>query len=278
MYEISVQLKENQIGTISFPEKIEEVSLNDYCEFMSQVIPFQKWLSELPENTNLLTPQIQWQYIQKMIKCLSAFSGEDFGAFYGVELGDYIEHINSFVNSDKSATVDLQATADSLFRIYELCWYVMAGYKGQYFSQDYTFTYKGEQYIIQGIQRSSLTQELLPPNVTVQEALEVLDLKRKIDASDMPLENKLFGKFLRVMGAIARKEGEQLPVGDIECKRFIEERATHFQDIDAKTALDIDCFFFGRWKLVEQMISILSYGMPLSQQKEHQNKQKQSVK
>lgn len=54
--------------------------------------------------------------------------------------------------------------------------------------------------------------------------------------------NFVFSRYLHMMAILCRKPGEKLPWKPAERKRFINERAAEFQDIDTATGLDIDFF------------------------------------
>jgi len=54
--------------------------------------------------------------------------------------------------------------------------------------------------------------------------------------------NLTFSRYLYMMAILCRKPGEKLPVKHAEKKNFINERAAFFQEIDTKTALDVDFF------------------------------------
>lgn len=52
----------------------------------------------------------------------------------------------------------------------------------------------------------------------------------------------LYSMYLRTLAVLARKEGENMPLDDAQRERWINDRAFHFQEIDAQTALDVDFF------------------------------------
>lgn len=52
----------------------------------------------------------------------------------------------------------------------------------------------------------------------------------------------VFSRYLHMMAILCRKPGEKLPWKPAERKRFINERAAVFQDIDTATGLDVDFF------------------------------------
>ena len=67
-------------------------------------------------------------------------------------------------------------------------------------------------------------------------------LANEIEIDGDPHGNLAFAQFLRMIAILCRKPGEQLPTKDGERERFIQSRMIHFQQIDAKTAIDVDFF------------------------------------
>jgi len=54
--------------------------------------------------------------------------------------------------------------------------------------------------------------------------------------------NYTYSRYLTMMAILCRKEGEKLPSNESERRAFIANRSAFFQDIDAKTAMDVDFF------------------------------------
>lgn len=73
-------------------------------------------------------------------------------------------------------------------------------------------------------------------------ANEIRILEAEIEINGDPNGSLLFSRYLRLIAILAPKEGQTLPNSDTERELEIQRRMIHLQDIDAKTALDIDFF------------------------------------
>lgn len=74
---------------------------------------------------------------------------------------------------------------------------------------------------------------------------EMQRIESSIDIDGDPNGDLLFAQYLRLISILARKEGERLPANDGDRERWIQARMMHFQEIDCKTALDVDFFLAG---------------------------------
>lgn len=64
----------------------------------------------------------------------------------------------------------------------------------------------------------------------------------ELEKAGDPDGSLLFTTYLKTLAILSRKEGESLPVNDADREAWIQNRASHFSEIDAGTALDIDFF------------------------------------
>ena len=76
-------------------------------------------------------------------------------------------------------------------------------------------------------------------------AREIRTLEAEIDIEGDPNGNLIFAQYLRLIAILARKDGEKLPANDGDRERWIQSRMIHLQEIDTKTALDVDFFLAG---------------------------------
>ena len=74
---------------------------------------------------------------------------------------------------------------------------------------------------------------------------EIRRLEAEIQIEGDPNGNLSFAQYLRLIAILARKEGEKLPANDGDRERWIQQRMIHLQEIDTKTALDVDFFLTG---------------------------------
>jgi len=73
-------------------------------------------------------------------------------------------------------------------------------------------------------------------------AREINRLQAEIELTGDPNGNLTFAQYLRLIAILAKKPGERLPTNDGDRERWIQSRMIHLQEIDAKTALDVDFF------------------------------------
>lgn len=66
--------------------------------------------------------------------------------------------------------------------------------------------------------------------------------REQLEHDGDPDGSLMFTYYLKLLAALTRRDGEQLPVDDSTREHWLQSRAAHFQDIDAATALDVDFF------------------------------------
>lgn len=76
-------------------------------------------------------------------------------------------------------------------------------------------------------------------------AREIRTLEAEIDIEGDPNGNLIYAQYLRLIAILARKDGEMLPTNDGDRERWIQSRMIHLQEIDTRTALDVDFFLGG---------------------------------
>ncbi|MGL6008496.1 MAG: hypothetical protein ACRC1D_03490 [Culicoidibacterales bacterium] len=85
-------------------------------------------------------------------------------------------------------------------------------------------------------------------NGGTDEQLKVIDeaarqmYREQVEIDGDPDGSLMYSYYLKLLAVITRRSGEQLPVEDSTREYWIQERAAHFQEIDAATALDVDFF------------------------------------
>lgn len=73
-------------------------------------------------------------------------------------------------------------------------------------------------------------------------ARELRRLEMEINLEGDPNGSLLFSRYLRLVAILAPKEGQFLPDSDTKRELEIQARMVHLQEIDTKTALDVDFF------------------------------------
>jgi hypothetical protein len=84
-------------------------------------------------------------------------------------------------------------------------------------------------------------------NVTDKELLVITQAGEKayreqIEIDGDPDGSLMFSYYLKLLATLTRRDGEALPVNDSQREVWIQNRAAHFQSVDAATALDVDFF------------------------------------
>lgn len=202
----------NDLFIIELPTTPQELKLSAYIDFLKA--------QESVQNP-----------VARAIMSISAITGVDYGEMLDAKVGNIY-----------SSDTNLDGCLSPVFaHIYGVVGKVVPKLRT---GDDCTFEYKGEQYIIPYIQQIALSGVDIMPDISVIEAIEILETKRI--AEQMEKEDTtgsvMFSGYLRTMAVISRKEGELLPIDEAEKERFLSERMKHFQDIDCQTAFDVAFF------------------------------------
>lgn len=203
-----VDLKGELIAEINLPENMGEVKLSQYVNFL-------KAMETAEEGKN---------YIPNVLEALSEF--------YDIDLHELAQA--KFSNSSKFI--------DSVMPLYQWTSKLIQDYQPRLRKgEDLKIKYRGVEFICRGVSISGKFDDL-----TTMEAYECLEAQRLFrqaeEESQDPNGNLMYSHFLKIVATLCRKEGENLPLGDVERDNFLSERIAFFKDIDAATALDIDFF------------------------------------
>lgn len=66
--------------------------------------------------------------------------------------------------------------------------------------------------------------------------------REQVEIDGDPDGSLMFTYYLKLLSVLTRRSGEKLPADDSTRESWIQNRASHFQDIDAATALNVDFF------------------------------------
>lgn len=232
------------IAKFDVPGSLYEVPLNRYIDFLIEV-----------DNS---TPQ---NYLQQHAKAVSAF--------YGIDLSDVFNGVyksQEEKDSFKLNTVaQLHGYAASLIDKHLKLLISTPAVK---IDQPY-FDFMGERYNIPVIAARVLASGLqdVLPNLTVIEGIEAMEANRAFEMvhDDDTDGSHSFAKHLKLLAILTRKDGEALPIDDVDRENFILERSNHFggqngEIINAGTAVDVDFFltaFSGRLKQPQSVTTFL---------------------
>ena len=148
---INVVIKDNQgtqIRSVDIPSSLEHMPLDKYCDFISWVLRIDKWYSELEsqgDQFNPFDPMIMKAYISQMARAVQAFGIiEDPDELDLIPLGDYDEHIRTFLRVDNPDMINLDYTQETLLHIYHNLFAVCRKYEPRIFNEDMFFHLQGE--------------------------------------------------------------------------------------------------------------------------------------
>lgn len=209
-----------------YPEHLREVTLDNYMGFL---IHAEK------------VGDPAYNQISAICQCVGAFYGVEMEQVLQVEIGDLYEKLPI-----KEARKQEHGLRGQLSSLYGHAIKVLEEYVPAYVETETWFTYKGEQYRIPPIMKQALAGEMLLPNLSTIEVVEAAEVQRFTSQQLESKEGKakshslVFSMYLRMLAILCRKEGEHLPIENTE--RWINDRAKHFEEMDAATARDIDFF------------------------------------
>lgn len=237
MREVDIKRRDGSvIATIDLPDSLAEMPLLSYINFKVAVRDSRK------EGVN---------EIAVMGKALSEFTGVKVHELLQAELGpgDPAEAMTGAIAPLFNYLLDLIGRHETKLRG----------------PDSFRVTYKGEVYCIPQVLYDAATGQPHFEPLTLLEGVEVAEYKRLsegpearattrkslaeqmgVDEAEVPegdIEGTVwFSEVLTTLAHLLRKEGEALPLDDMERERFIQGRKAHFQQIDAATALDVDFF------------------------------------
>lgn len=236
--------------TVTLPESLKEVPLNNYVAFLNE--------AQKPGNT-----------VKQLAMAVSEFYGIDAQAALQLSVRDVQALFKYAANVTGNFTPTSKADNDCSFE-----------YKGQYF----TIPRILPPILAGGADMPTELQAI--DAVEVQETIRLNEaevkrmmdkfkdgeaLRKDIKPEDFEEVGKamdrqrdlLFSQYLRLIAILTRRNTEPLPVSDTEREMWITQRAIFFKDIDAATALDVD--FFLRGILIAYKKTLQTSGIFLSQ-------------
>lgn len=273
MQEITARVGTKEPFIIPFPTSLSEIDLSSFCDTVELAEEHDELIKEaVEEKIDLNNPDFKFRYISLLGRIVAAFTGcKELKAIMSLPLGDYDHHLKEFFKVESLQEIDLEGMEGSLLTLFANVMKVISSYEFEVANDDKVVVYRGKRFTLRLIEKNRITKKDMPSDLSAQEAIEILDLQRKLDSSKDSKANRLFTQFTYQLAVLCREGGEELPTDQIEFNHFVEGRQIFFTGegehpaIDAKTALDIDFFFGGRLGLVSRIIPLLISGMPQNQ-------------
>ena len=235
------------------PSNINEVSLRAKLDFDDSIKTVMTYLASIVDNLEKDSPaEGTGYYLYLLCKGLTDFfigQGQevDLNDFLNIDVSELLEdgelksevlskHIESYENKEPLNVEDVFPT---ILGIWEYVANLCNNYTpNKYIDQDLSFEYKGEVFKVFRRTVDSLYGEKFS-KVSVGELTESFEISRKLAKLGESPSVKLT-EMLGLISILARKEGEKLPLDDVE--NFIESRSKFFIDIPYTTAVEV--FFY----------------------------------
>lgn len=234
---------------LPLPQSLADVSLANYVSFLNEIrgVDYEGALGD-PDYTGP-NPIVQ------MARAVGEFCGEPLDKVLRGKLGEaYHEEtgLDGGIRSLYGWLVRAICTYKGVPRTGESC-------KVFYNEQEYEIPY---------ITAAVLSGTPLLPTVETVEAVEAYETVRVYEemnkTDDDPQGNRAFARYLRTLAVLLRKPGERLPTEPGDRERFIQGRMVEFQEMDAKTAVDVDFFLLNTLTLSETILPLVgSLTLPL---------------
>ena len=221
MFICTIEIEGQEKG-FKFPEKVNEISLWQYCQYES------KYNSMSDEFKNLDIETLDGfqtaRYIHNMVELLSCFTDCDLNELMSIPLNTKFKGTKQVIN-------ELQTL---FFYITKM----IAEYQPQ--KRTY-FKYKGQKFIFPHQTISKLTKQPQNPKLTAGEAILMFQYNHIFQkAKDA---QGTFYKLLGMIAVLCRKDKEKLPISEFELDKFQENRIQFFKGIGMDIGLDIYSFF-----------------------------------
>ena len=256
--------------TLSMPDNLSEISVSQYAEFLQGVTDFIGWQNaKIGEEADMLSPEYQLERLHRISAMVQGFcmeiqeGGVTLDQLFAMPVGNYLESLKDSFSIDSLDDLDLDRSEATLYTLWANIVQVVASMDLVLREDEVSFTWKGEEYFVKPMNRDRMTGRELPPAFSVNEAVEVLELRRKanalIETKKYETKNIKWELLHRQLAILAMKAGETLPADDLAFERFVSDRAVHFIGIDAETALKVDFFLGGQLELLSNTLTVISF-------------------
>lgn len=260
--QVSLPTIYDEVLVFDVPENPAEVKLNQKIDYDVAHEKFIAWYADHLNKGTLL--QQKNRYIAKALVPLSAFFGTDLGKMLDLDISTLMDETGEvstrkFTNHIKRLAAqgikpDIDSLETTVLELFALVEYACKYTGVERTEKDHTFQYKdtdSDEIITWTIPywiTSKLTGSKRPSPVSVMQAVEIGDLKRKaakVKDKKGKEGSTRYSEYLKVLAMLARKEDEDdgfIYESETELDAFIDDRAAHFQGIDMKTAFDVIFF------------------------------------
>lgn len=253
MHILTITKTNGETLTLNVPHSIEEVTLRAKLDLDESIKEVLSYLADIAESLDDTTETSgTGYYLYLLSKGLTDFfiglnQKVELNDFLAVDVSDLIEngeikkgvlqsHVNNYTDKEVVKVEDVLPTILALWEyLVNLC----NSYEPEkHLEGDLSFIYKEENFKIFRRTVDSLYGEQYE-HVSVGELTEAFEISRKLNKLVSSPSIKLT-EMLALVSILARKEGENLPLDDVE--NFIESRSKYFIDLPYTTAVEV--FFY----------------------------------
>lgn len=233
---------------LSIPENASEVGLINALDFEFACFDVFEFLKNHSEEME----QRKFEYLHFVIVALNSF-------YTGIIDFYEIDHKNLNLSSDEwnkhfstlSNKIDYEQAEHSIISIFNLTYTAVKGVKTKpALRTTDKFEFKGEKFVFPTIWIDVLFQRENFNSPNVKQFIELLQNQanyiasvKDLNSRDLKTVENLYSKYLTDLAYLLLKEGESIPVNEVDCKKFITQRMDFFQDIDLQSAIDIEHWF-----------------------------------
>lgn len=201
---------------------MSEISYSDYLDFRIEDSQF----SELENHERDLLFE---DHLVSVISRLTSVSGLPF-MLPGDDLVELLKR-DFQIRKEKPSVVRLYAHFLILFRDFH------RNLKTSPIPPDYQIEYKGDSFRIHPVNEKFTCGEVIEAREHLRELSQILNAGKDPDGSHE------FTFSLKAVAVLLRKPGELLPFNYEDRKKFVNERATHFQDLPADVVFSVLQYF-----------------------------------
>lgn len=235
-----------EVFELLIPENASEVGLSVSLDFEYACFDVFEFL----KNNAEVMDEKKFEYLHYIIVALNSFYVGIID-FYELDSKHAEINTNEWNNhfSTLSNRIDYEQAEHSIISIFNLTYKAIKDAKPNLRTTDY-FEYKGEKFVFPTIWKDVLYGNENFNSPSVKQFIELLQNQanyissiKDLNKRDINAVNHLFTKYLTDLAYLLLKEGEIVPVNEVECKKFISSRMDFFMDIDLQAAIDIEHWF-----------------------------------
>jgi len=236
MQVLTLRRKNNETLDVDFPEDFSEISLEAALE----------WLAVEEQLHTCVTAEKfdKVLYLTLLTQAVANFLGINIDDLFGHPVGDLEVHLRTFKPSE------VKNTTENIVQIFERIAYIFTTVEPKiYIDKEFTFEHNDFTYKVPNFIKNSLTTGISNPKLSVGEAIECLEVKRRIHElkTNTPEQRKnaSYTELITLTAILARKvskDVEHFPADQSDIDIFINSRVKEFETLKADVGFDVGFF------------------------------------